>query len=432
MNQTETEQASSSLVDCRELNELTLLEKRKIIADCISSVPELMRTDRTLMRWFSGILLRFSDEKKVLERWRNIQHRKDRHFTARQLKEINVPDHVIIQVFNHVKATLAAIDGQLSEELVERVTGEYGHYWNDGYESRQKPKRSLPILQENGVMISIGAADLIAEPAADLEDHACPLLDRVKNKKIATINGFNESKVSLTIHDIFDHYWFYTFLEEQGILDNYADFLQRVGNPQSTDIFSREGELIASVAFDYRTFSVSEADYQPLFDMTQIKTLFEKAKKAGRSSANQERALLFLNHLDPTSEEARCLCFVLSGLTIELMEQRRKHGFIRVLDEEFKSVGVLDVLDAEYLALVVESHHLLFSERVEVDKILLNISVLIEDYLLKVVRDSQTQPLVVTIDALKNLQLEQTIVPTESVDWMRQHLGFAANRRDLC
>lgn len=415
-----------------EIAELQKLERRKIVGDMIVSVPELMRTDRMLLRWLSKILISARTPESAIKRWHALETKRDRPLTARQLKEVGVSNEVIIELFLSVKAKLAEIEELLSEQLVERVTGNYGHYWNDRYESRQKPKRSLDILKKSGVKVAISADQLASFIPLNLDDLACPILDKVKNQKIASINGFTDSKVSLTIHDIFDHFWFYSFLEDNGIFEQYQEFFNLVGNPQSTDIFSREGELAASVAFDYRTFSVSETDYEPLFSLAQIKRILEKHYPTRKPTSNQERVLALLEEIPATSEEGKCLAFVVSGLTIELMEQRRKHGFIRTLDEKFQPNGVLHIMDAEYVALVVESNHLLFAEREQVDAVLLNISVAIEEYLLRVLQHDGQKELVMTIETLRNFDLKNTIVSPVTVEWIRHNLGFAANRRDLC
>lgn len=36
------------------------------------------------------------------------------------------------------------------------------------------------------------------------------------------------------------------------MMELYGDFFQSVGNPQGTDMFKREGELTASVSYNWR------------------------------------------------------------------------------------------------------------------------------------------------------------------------------------
>jgi hypothetical protein len=127
--------------------------------------------------------------------------------------EENLPQNLLVEIKPIVH-----------EELRERVLHRYGHKWNDDYEQRQKPKRSLEVLKNRGIRIKVPYEHIELIRRNFIEGAECPILDRIKNMRIVTINGFEGSKMSLTIHDIFDHFWFYSKLERLGVLDRYVQY----------------------------------------------------------------------------------------------------------------------------------------------------------------------------------------------------------------
>ncbi|HKB88861.1 MAG TPA: hypothetical protein VKC53_04435 [Patescibacteria group bacterium] len=422
-------------VNLDEFEEVKRLEIRHQTGLILLRQPELSQTDRMLLRWMTGTLIRSDTSESALENWhelRTSRGRGDRGFTASQKRELSISDDVVRKLHAEVHSYMISSQTGLNETVATQIADKYGHRWNDAYEAKQTPKRSLEVLKDQGMRISIPSEYKSLLVREYEKNEICPILDKVKNTRMVTINGFDNSKTSLTIHDIFDHFWFYAKLEETGILNNYSDFLNQVGNPQNTDIFSREGELIASVAFDYRSKTVSEIEYQPLFNLVQIERVFKHSERAGTLTQNQKKAWEYLKTIDPNSQEGKGLTFVVSGISIELMEQRRKNGFIRVLTNDFKPKSVLSILDPEYVALIVESHGILYKSETETDKTLLYISTMVEDYLIRVVGNEPQEDLILSLDSIKKFDPTKSRVSVKRFQWMKDHLGFTANRRELC
>lgn len=79
-----------------------------------------------------------------------------------------------------------------------------------------------------------------------------PLSSQFSDYRVVQINNFKGSKISHLVHDLFDHLCVFSYLRDLGFFAVYEEFWQRVGNPAKRDIFSRESELIASIAYERR------------------------------------------------------------------------------------------------------------------------------------------------------------------------------------
>jgi hypothetical protein len=259
----------------------------------------------------------------------------------------------------------------------------------------------------------------------------CPVLDKMKNEPILTINGFAGSKVALTIHDLFDHFWTFHTFEQHGLLERYADFLQSVGNPQSTDIFKREGELIASISYEWRSTFSPERNFRPLVQFSDLVRLFDKHPEK-EMTPNQKRAKQILAEMDPKSPEAQKLAAMYSGVLVELMEQRRKHGYIRKLDANFAPTQVLPLLDREYLALVIEGAHLMMQPETKNQEALFTINVLVEDFFIRAAQNPTQLTLSVTAQTIQEFDPNQSVVSPERQDWLWENFFHTATRITAC
>lgn len=414
-----------------ELRELVRLEVRHDIAEIITGDPVLRAADSTFLHWTTGIIRRSPDAKTAVANFRNLSRRLERSagdFSERQLAALSLPDTRLEPIFTHAKAVSVR---EARRRINQRVSDENGHRWNDDYELRQRPKRSLQMLRQNGLTIHIDESALPMIRENGHEDAFCPILDRVKNKKVASINGIQDSKIALTIHDTFDHFWTYDLIERHGILKRYAEFLRTVGNPQDTDMYKREGELIASVSFEWRSSHLPERRFTPLFDISNIRYILNSTEKYHGLTANQRRAKAIVSGLDPSGTEARRLGSTYSGILVELEEQRRKHGFIRKINEHGMA-GNLPMLDPEYLALIVEINHLLCNPKVKAATVVYHIESMVENYLVALARGETKQDLVIRLDDIAAFDSRASRLSEGRVRWLRKNRYHTATRIDAC
>ncbi len=417
-----------SLADTSELRELERLERKYDIGQILRANPAIAVADGTMLHWLSTVMLHARDRASSVKRWRAIAERGGRvatDFSDTQREILSIPDEDVVTLYDRTQEYLTISSRDVPERIVNRRRSV--HQWNDAYEVRQKPKRDLELLRQNGIRITIDPKDIAFIQEDYAEGDELPLLDRIKNNRIASINGFDGSKVSLTIHDTFDHFWLYDRLDRLGVLNRYKEFLQSVGNPQDTDLFSREGELIASIGFEWRSSYVAERTFKPIFDLDQIKKIFRKAQEGGLSE-NQKRAFEVLSQLDPAGDEAKRLCSIYSGVLVELMEQRRKHGFIRHLDSNFKPIGILPLLDPEYLALIIEANHILCDPATGAHDALFNIEAMTEDHLIGLATGEITNGLVITLPKVDAFNPDNSRLSQKKQAWLRKNPFHASTR----
>lgn len=419
------------------LAELVKVEKKYAIAKLIKTHPSAQGTgiDGTMSRWLSGILLRTTTPQSTLTAWRALQTRGERQypqdFSEKQQEFLNMSDEEVMALSVQAQELKQTQFPAIPDLMTQRTVEDSGHAFNDRHQVRQKEKRSLARLKEEGMQITITAEHIdqlqqLLHYGAD-----CPVLDQMKNEPILTINGFAGSKVALTIHDLFDHFWTFHTFEQHGLLERYADFLQSVGNPQNTDIFKREGELVASISYEWRSTFSPEREFRPLVQFSDLQRLFSK-HPAQETTPNQIRAKQILDEIDPESPEAQKLAAMYSGVLVELMEQRRKHGYIRKLDEDFTPTQVLPLLDREYLALVIEGAHLMMQPENKTQEALFTINVLVEDFFIRAAQDPTQLTLSVTAQTIQEFDPSQSLVSPERQDWLWENFFHTATRINAC
>lgn len=421
----------------QRLPELVRIEDKYQIAKLIKTHPSAQTTgiDGTMSRWLSSVLARARTPQEAITAWRNLQTRGGRHFpqdfSEKQQEFLSLPDEEILQFFAQALQYRECQRPGLAAEMLARRTRKNGHGFNDMHQLRQEDRRSLELLRTQGMKIEITPEFVELIRHHYTKAAVCAVLDAIKNEPILTINGFTQSKVALTIHDMFDHFWTFHQFDTAGLLQKYEAFLSLVGNPHTTDIFKREGELIASICYEWRSSHTPERNFKPILSFEQIARLYRKAEIAGLSP-NQLDAYNALKNLDPASDMAQRLASMYSGVLVELMEQRRKHGYIRLLTHDFQPYDVLPLLDLEYLSLVVEGSLLLCKPETETQAYLFKINALVEDFLVRSIQPGGQLEMVVNVDTIQNFDPQNSTVSEARLQWLEEHFYHAATRLNAC
>lgn len=439
------DQLYSKLDILNNLEELRRLERRSIVVETMRSRHVLLNgMDTTFARRISGIIIRNDDCESAWKLFKLL------NASTPSQKEILVKlnQQEFVDIWKRCKYILALKEDSIFSEVYKRThlapngKKKGQSLWNDFYEINQHPRRSLEQIRKSGVDIelSVDSIEQLRNARKEIEQNGtCPILEQIKNEKVFKISGLGGSKASLTIHDLFDHFWTYDLLDKKGVFDRYKDFFDRVGNPQNTDMFKREAELIASAVFGTRLFQIAEKDFAPIVSWNSIINLLKKSSKTENFTLNQKRALEILDQTNSSSFEAGSLSYVVSNMAIELMEQRRKHGFIKNLETQSDGtlypVGVMNVLDPEYVALIVEINHMILDPSNKAEQSLLNISVIVEDYLnyLSGTASNDTiMPLNVKVEYINSYDINQSSLNKGRIDWLQNNAGFASTKASLC
>ncbi|HRJ06245.1 MAG TPA: hypothetical protein PK096_03610 [Candidatus Saccharibacteria bacterium] len=303
----------------------------------------------------------------------------------------------------------------------------------DRMEFSGRVTRSLENMRENGMVISIDPANAeeILRAHQQAGDGILPVTEYVKNGKILGVNGFLGSKVSLAVHDFMDHLWGFDMIEKAGILDRYADMFDSIGSPQSTDIYKREGEIVASVAFGVRYFHTLPSAFGPLMRSSQIEAHLDDLFVDGDLEERHMEAYRTLKGMRKGSMDWQSLGFSFSNYLTELDEQRRKFGRIKQVDPKSKRlVGELDPFSPDFVCFFIDTHQQLMSSKNKHRDDLFRFHILLEEYLTAFATGQipQDQPFVVKPDELRDIDFSVTTLPHQRLRWMRNNLGFTATR----
>lgn len=75
---------------------------------------------------------------------------------------------------------------------------------------------------------------------------------------------------------------------------------------------------------------------------------------------------------------------------------------------------------------------MLYGVQDSVNKVLLNNSALVEDYLQRATSGQTKAGLTVDLKTLEEFDPAQSSLAPETIAWMKKNIGFTANRRELC
>ncbi|MDQ5972086.1 MAG: hypothetical protein QG553_245 [Patescibacteria group bacterium] len=299
---------------------------------------------------------------------------------------------------------------------------------------------TIDTIRTDGVTLKLPAKSVgdVVKQARIANDGPLPIIEFLKNHKTAHISGFDSSKISLMVHDTVDHMWTFDLIDRLGYLDKFAELFRSVGNPQDRNIFHRESEMVASIAFGVRYFKEMEPGLIPVISSERLLKLFEARQQAGQVEERHQAALAILRdmhynqygQLKPTLE-ARSLSFVFSNYVCELNEQRRKHGKIKQIDEEGVVVAELSPFNLDYLAFFVETHHELLDSKNKHRDFLAKSHILIEEFFVRLLGEKIQSPyqLNLTLDKVHAYDPATSILPRQRIHWMLSNYGFTANQK---
>lgn len=309
--------------------------------------------------------------------------------------------------------------------------------WNDKYQFNPEARRSVEVLEQQGVKISVNEAgvEILRQLQAEsVGNGVLPLLEYVKNEKIFTINGFKESKVSHSVHDFMDHLWVFRLMRDTGVQDRYSEMFAAIGNPEKTDLFKREGEIVSSIAFGTRYFQTMEQGFQPLIETSDIKKRFDNLFTEGKLLPRHIEAYKTLTGLKEGSREWQSLGFSFSNYITELDEQRRKHGIIKTKDVSTGEVtGELDPWSPDFLGFFVDTHHQILVPKNQHHNDLFRYQILLESFLVSLSEGTKLpdEDFVVKPEELRHIDYSEVNLPPERLNWMYRNYGFVANKSNM-
>jgi predicted kinase len=297
-----------------------------------------------------------------------------------------------------------------------------------------KRDRSLERMRKDGVVFRVSSqyvgqiTKLTQNPMLTVR----PLLEVVKNDRIFEVSGFIGSKASLVVHDVVDHLWAFDLLDKIGLFAKYEEMLSAIGNPERVDIYRREGEAIASIAYGVRAFQGVAPGFRPLVGSKDIVRMVREMR--GSLNETHTDALRIVNNLESDGTEWRSLGYTYSNYLTELDEQRRTHGRIKFRDPNSRRIiGELDPTSADYLCFFIEAHHALLESKNKHRNALFYTHFILEEYLRSIGPEgTQAKLVAITPGLLDGTRLKHSsVVPKDVSEWMFRNYGFTASRNQV-
>lgn len=305
---------------------------------------------------------------------------------------------------------------------------------NDRLQFDTTEKASLENVKSRGLTIRLNLDHVTSLEIAQgrVRNGRIPVIEIIKRDRIIESGGQANSKVSLAVHDLMDHIWFFTKLEEHGVLEKHKSLFTSIGNPHLTDIFKREGEIAASIAFGVRAWSRAGLGFVPNKSLDEIKAIFEQAFDTDSLSAVGISTLRDLRKLcsRPKSRNYQCISFAFSNYLAELDEQRRKHGKIKVRNDKNQLTHELNPWGHEFLSFFIDAMNLILDSHTKHRDTLLRAHISLEEFFASKAA-LQGQSLEITPQFLEKMDVTEISIPPERIEWMSQNYGFTAVRDSL-
>lgn len=210
--------------------------------------------------------------------------------------------------------------------------------------------RSLHYFMHNGLAVVVQDTALeVANRQLEITGAAgLPLLEQLKAERLFTVNGFADSRVIHLLHDVLDHPWLFTQLESAGVFSKYASFLDSVDMVDTSFLYSRQAELIASVGFGSRRWQLAKTQDEPMvLTDGHIEHILGTA-----SDDTCEQAWDAYSDLE--DEPRQWIRFVIENMALQIADERRRYGGVKQADT-LGQKHPMRLLDPTYIAFLIDS-----------------------------------------------------------------------------
>jgi len=183
-----------------------------------------------------------------------------------------------------------------------------------------------------------------------------PLTAQLIRGRIATVSGFEDSRLLYLFHDVLDHAWLFDFMREQGLTEKYSDVVDSIGSPFEGFLFSRQSEIFSRIGFASRRY-LSNPEY---FDNQALPegAVAEHLRQVG--DPDDKRIADMAKLLDERPDIEKWTSFALKDTTGQIAEERRRWGAVKILQKDAKgnlaaASDILSLYDPVYIALIAET-----------------------------------------------------------------------------
>lgn len=395
-------------------NDNIRVQREVIRNNLFKSLHSLINKDSPALRALIRAIMVESGEDKFISLFRKVSTKTEQSKSVATNTDrlLAITDLELRSIYHE----MMTIKNSISQENVEKIKEKENRY-RMLYIDRIN-YHPLEEIKEVGLHVKINNNDRqsLQQRFSDYRGQR-PILEIIKNEELLQIGRF-KSKPSLLAHDWFDHLSFLSTLQKAGILNDYDDLIQELGDPSQNDIYSRYSERLATFGYQIRKMELVDlSKYEPRFPYLKYKNkLISLLEKGGDRFQKQ------INVLNNDINYKR----------FEFLFNEPLEEFVRENDKRFELLkttdgSVFNYFDPRYIALIVEIAK--FSEdfnfKDEIDKI----NIAIEVFLVDAVSGVNNGEIIFNEEYINNTRTAK--LSMDRIEWIKDHTGFLTFKNSI-
>lgn len=211
-------------------------------------------------------------------------------------------------------------------------------------------RRDLDYFLANGVDVEI-AEDRFedAERLCRDDERDVPYIEKLKAQRLFIVNGFDNSRVMHAVHDALDHAWLFQQLTNEGVFEQYRDFLDSIDVRTNSFLYSRQAELVASAGFGSRRWQLDDTKHELRLlgeqDIMQLLSVSDDDRVAVARAAFHKM----------TPDQKGHAMYVIENMLVQLCDERRRWGAVKQGSGDFATKVPMNLFDPVYIAMLIEA-----------------------------------------------------------------------------
>lgn len=278
--------------------------------------------------------------------------------------------------------------------------------------------RTLDHYLTEGIEINVREEDRSEmRRYCELDDRDVPLIEKVKSRRLVSINGFNDSRVMYATHDLIDHVWLFEKIRDAGIMQRYDDFLGSIDLSESTFLYSRQAELLASVGFGSRRWQSKDIQREELSltgeDVTSVLAELDDKRTFEAYQLFTQMSL----------EKRRQAVYIIENMAIQFADERRRWGAVKQIDTAGNR-SPMALLDPLHISMMIEMINLVQTSG-DYKNIQLSATLAVEEVLETIVYEKgDVSSLYIPVPKEAGDTIRSRGSDTKRMEWLQRNIGL--------
>jgi hypothetical protein len=224
------------------------------------------------------------------------------------------------------------------------------------------------------------------------------------------VGQFKDSRLMYIFHDVCDHIWFFNFLNEKNLFKKHNKFFMKIGDPLSKNIFSRESELVAGLGFGVRRYLNQTERYETFNDII-FKRLLESDQK-------YSQIRIQWSEISRNKNLSVMCCNILSNSFLQTVDERRRFGIVKILDNKSSE---MELLDPDFIEFALDAISLCYFNKDVYMDFYIKVCLFIEQMVIGYVSNPNSNRFIVSLDKVNNM----TDFQLDDAKWFQKNSHFS-------